>query len=75
MQIKTTSKLSAKHPAVLTDDALTIPLRATNTITALADHPSEWKTTGSVTPLEKFMESASLLIFYSMSTLIDTKWQ
>ena len=73
MQIKTTSERSIKHQAVLIDDALTIPPRTTKTITDFIDHPSEWNTTGSVTPLEKFTESASLLISQSMSIIFDKK--
>ena len=45
----------------------------TRTITAFVDHVSEWNTTGTVTPLEKFTETASLIIFHSMSTIIDKK--
>ena len=37
------------------------------------DHPSKWNTTGTVTPLEKFTETASLLISHSMSTIIDKR--
>ena len=43
------------------------------TITDFVDHLSKWITTGSVTPLEKFTERASLLISHSMSTIIDKK--
>ena len=73
MQVKTTSKTSAKAQVVLTDDALTIPPRATKTITASVDHPSERNTTDTVTPLEKFTETGSLLISHSISKLIDSK--
>ena len=65
--------MSAKLQAVLTDDLLTIPPRTTKTITAFVDHTSEWNTTGTVTPLEKFTESSSLLISHSMSTIFDKK--
>ena len=45
----------------------------TKTITAFFDYSSEWNTTGTVTPVEKFTESASLIISHSMSTVIDRK--
>ena len=45
----------------------------TKTITAFVDHSSEWNTTGTVTPVEKFTEAASLIISHSMSTIIDRK--
>ena len=45
----------------------------TKTITAFVDHVSEWNTTGTVTPVEKFTEAASLIISHSMSTIIDRK--
>ena len=45
----------------------------TKTITAFVDHPSEWHTTGTVTPVGKFTEAASLLISHSISTIIDKK--
>ena len=64
---------SAKPKAVLTDDALSRPLRTTEAITNFVNYPSEWNTTGTVTALEKFMETASLLISYSMSTIFDKK--
>ena len=67
-QIKrTSSERTIKPQPVITDEALTIP----TTITAFVDHPSKRNTTGTVTPLEKFTETASLLISHSMSTKID----
>ena len=45
----------------------------TKTIRAFVDHSSEWNTTGTVTPVEKFTEAASLIISHSMSTIIDRK--
>ena len=65
--------MSANPQVVLTDDALTIPSRTTKTVTAFVDHPSEWNTIGTVTPLERFTEIASLLISHSMSTKSDMK--
>ena len=74
MQIKTTSSVTTTKPQpVITDEALTIAPTTTKTITAFNDHPSKWNTTGTVTPLEKFMETASLLISHSMSTIIDMR--
>ena len=65
--------MSENFQAVLTEDALTIPPRTTKTIRASCDHPSERNTTFTVTPLEKFTETASLLISHSMSTIYDRK--
>ena len=45
----------------------------TKTITAFVDHVSEWNTTGTVTPVEKFTETESLIISHTMSTIIDRK--
>ena len=74
MQIKTaSSEITTEPQPVITDEALTIPPATTRTITAFMDHPSKWNTTGTVTPLEKFTETSSLLISHSMSTLIDKK--
>ena len=74
MQAKTAlSETSTKPKPVITDDALTIPPMTTKTITAFGDHPSKWNTTGTVTPLEKFTETTSLLSSYSMSTIIDKR--
>ena len=74
MSVKMASSETTEKPQpVITDDALTIPPKTTKTITAIVDHPSKWNTTGTVTPLEKFTETASLLIYRSMLTLIDNK--
>ena len=74
MQVKTaSSETTTKPQPVITDEALTIPPTTTKTITAFIDHPSKWSTTGTVTPLEKFTETASLLISHSMSTIIDKR--
>ena len=74
MQVKaTSSETTTKHQPVITDEALIIPKTATKTIIAFIDHPSKWNTTGTVTPLEKFTETASLLISHSMSTIIDKR--
>ena len=74
MQVKTAStETTTKPQAVITDEALIRPPTTTKTITAFIDNPSEWNTTGTVTPLEKFTETASLLISHSMSTVIDKR--
>ena len=76
MQVKTASSdTTTKLQPVTTDEALTIPPTTKKTITAFIDHPSKtkWNTTGTVTPLEKFTETASLLISHSMSTIIDKR--
>ena len=71
-QVKTaSSETTTKPQPVITDDALTIPPTTAKTITAFLDHPSKWNTTRTVTPLEKFTETAILLISHSMSTIID----
>ena len=74
MQVKTaSSETTTKLQPVIMDEDLTIPPATTKTVTAFIDHPSKWKTTGTVTPLEKFTETASLLISHSMSTIIDKR--
>ena len=73
MQIKFTLEMSAKPLVVLFDGALTIPLSTTKPVTAFVDHPSEWNTTGTVTPLGKFTESASFLTSQSMSAKVGRK--
>ena len=74
MQVKSaSSQASAKPQLVLIHDSITIPQMTTKTITAFVDHSSEWKTTGTVTPVEKSTEAASLIISHSVSTIIDRK--
>ena len=74
MQVKSaSSQASAKSQPVLIHDSITIPQMTTKTITAFVDHSSEWNTTGTVTPVEKFTEAASLIKSHSMSTIIDRK--
>ena len=71
MQVKTaSSEATTKPQPVISDEALTMPPTTTKTITAFIDHPSKWNTTGTVTALEKFTETPSLLISHSMSTTI-----
>ena len=66
-------KQPENHKPVITDEALTIPPTTTITITAFVDHLSKSNTTGTVTPLEKFTETASLLFSHSMSTIRDKR--
>ena len=74
IQVKTdSSETTAEPQSFITDDTLTMSPRATKTITTFVDHPSKWNTTGTVAPLEKFMETASLLISHTMSTKIDKR--
>ena len=74
MQVKSaSSQASAKPQPVLIHDSITIPQITTKSIAAFVDHSSEWNTTGTVTPLGKFTETASLIISHSMSTIIDRK--
>ena len=74
MQVKTAaSETTTKLQPVIMDADLTIPPATTKTVTAFINHPSKWNTTGTVTPLEKFTETASLLISHSMSTIIDKR--
>ena len=71
MQVKTaSSETTTKPQPVITGETLTIPPLMTKTITAFIDPPSKWNITGTVTPLEKFMDTANLLISHSMSTII-----
>ena len=72
MQVKTaSSETTTKPQPVITDEALAIPPK--KTITAFFDHPLKRNTTGTVTPLDKFTETATLLISHSMSTIIDKR--
>ena len=74
LQVKSAlSQTSVKPQAVLIHDNITIPQMTTKTITAFVDHVSEWNATGTVTPVEKFTETTSLIISHSMSTIIDRK--
>ena len=72
MHVKTASNETTTKPQpVITDDALMIPTKTTKTITAFFDLPSKWNTTGTVTPMEKFTETASLPISHSIKTIFD----
>ena len=58
MQVKSaSSQASPKPQPVLIHDSITIPQITTKTFTAFVDHSSEWNTTGTVTPVEKFTET------------------
>ena len=74
MQVKSAlNRTSAKPPAVLLHDSMRIQQQTTKTITAFVDHVSEWNITGTVTPVEKFTDTASPIISPSMSTITDRK--
>ena len=74
MQAKNAAiETSAKLQPVFFQDNATVPPMTTKTITAFVDYPSEWYTKGTVTPVGKFTEAASLLISRSISTIIDKK--
>ena len=60
-----------KPQHILIDDNTTIPQMSTKTTTAFVDHPSQWYTLGTVTPVGKFAEAASLVILHSISAKID----
>ena len=67
------SQTSTKPQDVLIHDSITKPQGTTKTITAFVDHLSEWNTTGTVTPVEKLTETASLIRSHSMSAISDKK--
>ena len=72
MQVKSAlTQTNTKPQVVLIHDNITIPQMTTKTITAFVDHVSEWNTTGTVTPVEKFTETESFIISHSMSTIFD----
>ena len=74
MQVKSAlTQTSAKPQVVLIHDSITILQQTTKSITPFVDHISEWNTTGTVTPVEKFTETASLIISQSESTITDRK--
>ena len=74
MQAKNAAiETSTKPKPVLIQNNTTVSPRTTKTITAFVEHPSERHTTGTVTPVGKFTEAASLLKSHSISTTIDKK--
>ena len=58
---KSAIETSTKPQPHLIQDKTTVPPMTTKTITAFVYHPSEWHTTGTVAPVGKFTEAASLL--------------
>ena len=76
LQLKNaTIETSTKHQSVLIQDNTIVPPMATKAITAFVDYSSEWHTTGTVIPVGKITEAASLLISHSLSTIIDKRQQ
>ena len=74
MQVKSASSGTSDEPqVVLIHDSITVPPMTTETITAFVDHLSEWITTGTVTPVEKFTKTESLILSHSILTIIDQK--
>ena len=74
MQVENASSGTIARPqAVLIHNNITVPPMTTKTTTAFVDHLSEWITTGTVTPVEKITEAASLILSHSISTIIDQK--
>ena len=69
----TVIETSAKLQHILIRDSTTSPRMTTKTITAFVEYPSEWHTTGTLTPKGKFTEAVSLLISPSISTIKDNK--
>ena len=67
------NQMSAKPQAVLIHGSITIPQMTTKTITAFVDHLSEWNTSRTVTPVEKFTETAILILSHSISFIINRK--
>ena len=70
---KAAIETSAKPQPVRIQDNTTVSPMTTKLIRAFVDQPSEWQTTGTVTPVGKITEAASLPISHSISTIIDKK--
>ena len=74
MQTKNAEMETNAKPQLVSNQNNTSALpMTTKTTTAFVDQPSEWHTTGTVTPVGKFTEAASLLISHSISTISDKK--
>ena len=74
MQVKTaSSETTVINEPVITDDALMIPPTTTKLITAFVDRLPKRNPTGTVTVLEKFTETAGLLVSHSMLTIIEKR--
>ena len=72
MQAKTTDEgKTVKAQAVMIPEDITIPPMTTKTINAHANHISQFKTTGIITPVEQYTEKTTLLISHSMSTVTN----
>ena len=67
------NEAGAKPQPVFIQDSKTVPRMKTKTKIAFVDHPSEWYTTGTVTPLGNFPEVTNLLIRHLISTIIVKK--
>ena len=70
---KTANETAAKPQPVPIQDNTKVPLMTTTTITAFVDHSSKWHTTGTVTPVGKTTEAASLLMSHSIPTITNKK--
>ena len=71
LQVKSASSgRTAIAQVVLIHDSITVPPMTIKTITRFVDHLSEWNTTGTINPVGKFTEAASLILSYSISTII-----
>ena len=74
MQAKTTDEGKTTKPqAVMIPEDITIQPMTTKTINAHANHSSPFKTTGIITPVKQYSETATLLISQSMSTITDKR--
>ena len=74
MQVKSaSSQTSAKPQVVLIYDSIKISQVTTELFAAFVDHLSQWNTTGTEIPAETFTENANLLIFHSISSILDKK--
>ena len=74
MKVKNaSSRTKTKPQVVLIHDSIKLPPMTTKTVTAFVDYLSEWNTTCTVTPVEKFTEAANLMMSHSISTIIDRK--
>ena len=67
MQAKTADEWKTTKPQAVTvpEDNAVQPM-TTNAISAYANHPSQFKTTGLTTPVKQYPETATLLISHSM---------
>ena len=74
MQAKTTDEVKTMKPqAVIIPEDITIPSMTTKTINAHTNFSSQFKTTGTITPVEQYTENATLLISHSMSTITENE--